>query len=57
VLFTTAIVAAVLNIALFGGGVVESFLLWFFVIVVGIGSLWVFMGHMFVADDVARSIG
>ncbi|MGA3199529.1 MAG: DUF6790 family protein [Halobacteriota archaeon] len=57
VLFTTAIVAAVLNIALFGGGIVEPFLLWFLVIIVGIGSLWAFTGHAFVADDVARSIG
>jgi Family of unknown function (DUF6790) len=52
-----AIVAAILNIALFGGRVVESFLLWFLVIVVGFGSLYAFVGHAFVADDVARSIG
>ena len=57
VLFATAIVAAVLNIALFGSGIVESFLLWFLVIIVGIGSLWAFVGHTFVAYDVARSIG
>jgi len=56
-LFGVAIIAAVLNIALFGGGIVESFLLWFLVIVVGIGSLYAFVGHAFVADDVARSIG
>jgi len=56
-LFGVAIIAAVLNIALFGGGVVESFLLWFLVIVVGFGSLYAFMGHAFAADDVARSIG
>ena len=41
----------------FGGGIVESFLLRFLVIIVGIGSLWAFPGYAFVADDVARSIG
>jgi len=56
-LFGVAIIAAVLNIALFGEGVVESFLLWFLVIVVGFGSLYAFVGHTFAADDVARSIG
>jgi hypothetical protein len=52
-----AIIAAILNIALYAAGVVESFLLWFLVIVVGFGSLYAFMRHAFVADDVARSIG
>ena len=56
-LFGVAILAAILDIALFGGGVVESFLLWLLVIVVGVGSLYAFMGHTFAADDVARSIG
>jgi len=56
-LIGVAIIAAILNIALYATGVVESFLLWFLVIVVGLGSLYAFMGHAFVADDVARSIG
>ncbi|MGZ7188690.1 MAG: DUF6790 family protein [Halobacteriota archaeon] len=56
-LIGVAIIAAFLNIALFDGRIVESFLLWFLVIVVGFGSLYAFVGHAFVADDVARSIG
>ncbi len=56
-LIGVAIIAAILNIALHAAGVVESFLLWFLVIVVGFGSLYAFVGHAFVADDVARSIG
>ena len=56
-LIGVAIIAAICNIALHAGGVVESFLLWFLVIVVGFGSLYAFMGYAFVADDVARSIG
>ena len=56
-LIGVAIIAAIFNIALYAAGVVESFLLWFLVIVVGFGSLYAFMGHAFVADDVARSIG
>ena len=52
-----AITAALLNIAIFGAGVVESFLLWFLVILVGLGSLYAFMGHAFAADEVAHSIG
>jgi hypothetical protein len=51
-LFGVAIIAAILDIALFGGGVVESFLLWLLVIVVGLGSLYAFIGHSFAADDV-----
>jgi uncharacterized protein (DUF58 family) len=56
-LIGVAIIAAVLNIALYVMGVVESFLLWFLVIAVGFGSLYAFMEHAFVADDIARSIG
>jgi len=52
-----SIIAAIPNIALYAAGVVESFLLWFLVIVVGFGSLYAFMGHALVADDVARSVG
>jgi FtsH-binding integral membrane protein len=56
-LLSAAIIAAILDITLFNGGIVESFILWFLVIVVGLGSLYAFMGHAFAADDVARSIG
>ena len=52
-----SIIAAILDIALYAAGVVESFLLWFLVIVVGFGSLYAFMGHALVADHVARSVG
>jgi len=33
------------------------FLLWFLVIMVGIGSIWAFMGHVFMANMVAAIIG
>jgi hypothetical protein len=56
-LLSAAIIAAIFDITLFNGGIVESFILWFLVIVVGVGSLYAFMGHAFAADDVARSIG
>lgn len=39
-LIGVAIIAAILNIALYAAGVVESFLLWFLVVVVGFGSLY-----------------
>lgn len=35
----------------------EVFLLWFLVVMVGIGSIWAFMGHVFFADMVAAAIG
>lgn len=35
----------------------EVFLLWFLVVMVGIGSIWAFMGHIFFADMVAATIG
>ena len=35
----------------------EVFLLWFLVIMVGIGSIWTFMGHVFMANIVAAMIG
>jgi len=57
VTIAVAITAASLDVAVFGAGVVESFLLWFLVILVGLGSLYAFMGHAFAADEVARSIG
>jgi hypothetical protein len=35
----------------------EVFLLWFLVIIVGIGSIWAFMGHIFMSNMVAAAIG
>ena len=35
----------------------EVFLLWFLVVMVGFGSIWAFMGHVFMADMVAAMIG
>ena len=35
----------------------EVFLLWFLVIMVGIGSIWAFMGHVFLSDTIAALIG
>ena len=56
-MFGAAVIAAVLNVLVGKAAIAESFLLWFLVIGVGLGSLWAFMGHAFVADDVAKSIG
>ena len=55
-LCSASIIASTPNIMLFGGEIVESFLLWFLVIVVGFGSLYAFVGHAFVTH-VAWSIG
>lgn len=38
-------------------GIVETFLLYFLVLQVGVGSLFCFVGHYFVADKVAKAIG
>ncbi|MGZ7117428.1 MAG: DUF6790 family protein [Methanobacterium sp.] len=35
----------------------EVFLMWFLFIMVGIGSIWAFMGHVFLADTIATTIG
>jgi hypothetical protein len=35
----------------------ESFVAWFLFAVVGLGGIWAFMGHAFVADEVAKQIG
>ncbi|MGZ7118318.1 MAG: DUF6790 family protein [Methanobacterium sp.] len=35
----------------------EVFLMWFLFIMVGIGSIWAFMGHVFLADAIAATIG
>ena len=35
----------------------EIFLLWFLVIMVGFGSLFAFLGHIFMADTIAKMIG
>ncbi len=35
----------------------EVFLLWFLFIMVGIGSIWAFMGHVFLSNMVAATIG
>ncbi len=35
----------------------EVFLLWFLVIMLGIGSIWAFIGHVFMSDMIAAMIG
>lgn len=37
--------------------IVEIFLLWFLVVMVGFGSIWGFIGHVFMANLVAEMIG
>lgn len=56
-MFGAAVIASVLNILIGKAAIVESFLLWFLVVGVGLESLWAFIGHAFAADDVAKSIG
>jgi len=56
------IIGAILHLFLSKAGktknrVFEVFLLWFLVIMVGIGSIWAFMGHVFMASMVAAAIG
>lgn len=52
-----SIVAAILQIYLIHTPVVESFLLWFLVIGIGLEGVWGFMGHFFRADKIAKFIG
>lgn len=37
--------------------ILEVFLLWIFLIMIGFGSLWAFIGHVFFANMVAANIG
>lgn len=37
--------------------VFEVFLLWFLLIMVGIGSIWAFIGHVFMSNTIAAMIG
>lgn len=36
---------------------IEIFLLWFLVVIVGIGSIWAFIGHTVLANQIAAMIG
>ena len=57
VFFIGSIIAALIQIYLMHAPVVETFLLWFLVIGVGLEGIWGFMGHFFNADKVAEFIG
>lgn len=37
--------------------IIEVFLLWIFLVMIGIGSIWAFIGHAFFANLVAANIG
>jgi len=37
--------------------IIEVFLAWILVIIVGIGSIWAFIGHVFLASTIAATIG
>ncbi|MGA2677329.1 MAG: DUF6790 family protein [Methanobacterium sp.] len=37
--------------------IIEIFFLWIFLILIGFGSIWAFIGHVFSANMVAASIG
>lgn len=37
--------------------IIEILLLWILVVMIGLGSIWAFMGHVFMADMVAAMIG
>ena len=52
-----SIIAAVVQIYLMGTPVVETLLLWFLVIGVGLQGIWGFMGHFFAPDKIAEFIG
>lgn len=52
-----ALIAALIQVLLFGRLVIESLLLGLLVFSVGIQSLWAFLGHYFQSDEVATSIG
>ena len=62
IFITITIIAAILNLFLSKqpktiNRVFEIFLVWFLFIMVGIGCVWAFMGHVFMSPFVAASIG
>lgn len=62
IFISIAIIAAILNLFLSKtpktlNRVFEVFLVWFLFIMVGIGCLWAFIGHVFMSNFVAASIG
>ena len=40
-----------------GTGAFKAFVPWFIAAVVGLGGVWAFMGHAFMADEIAEMIG
>jgi hypothetical protein len=62
IFITITIIAALLNLFLSKtpktvNRVFEVFLVWFLFIMVGIGSIWAFIGHVFLSDLIAATIG
>lgn len=62
IFLTVTIIGAILHLFLSKSPktknrIFEVFLLWFLVIMVGIGSIWAFMGHVFLSNTIAAMIG
>lgn len=56
-LFVFSVITAIINIVFFQAEAVESFLVCLLVINYGFGGIWAFIGHYFLSDKVAESIG
>jgi hypothetical protein len=58
VLYVVALVLGIAGIAVPGAGAgLTPLAQWMLLVSLGLMSLWAFMGHVFAAEDVARSIG
>ncbi len=57
VFFALTIIGPIVHILIGKTGIIETFLLYFLVVRVGLGGLWGFNGHFFYADQVAAYIG
>ncbi|MBI4773766.1 MAG: hypothetical protein HY788_06230 [Deltaproteobacteria bacterium] len=56
-LSVAALIIATGHILIWRAPVIESLLLWFLVIEVGLGGIWAFLGHDFKSDEIAGYIG
>jgi hypothetical protein len=56
-LFVLTFIGPIVHILIAKTGLIETFLLYFLVVRVGLGGLWSFSGHFFFAEQVAEYIG
>ena len=57
IFFALTIIGPIVHMLIGQTGIIETFLMYFLVVRVGLGGLWGFSGHFFYADQVAEHIG